>query len=243
MKHLTIALGSLLILGCSGQFLSGGTGDLELDLAELECKVAELDRQRTMDQVEIERLRLKVAQLESARPESRSGPGADAAEAARGLDEEVVAPPRQVEIIEVADLEEPLEEASSALAREVTAAAQVLYDRGYSLYHQGRHLQAEETFARFLVEYSETDLGDNAQYWIGECRLARQDNPGALEAFRQTVRRYPDGNKTPEALLKIGVALERQGDDEGARTSFLEVQQRFPDTPASDRATERLNSL
>jgi len=47
--------------------------------------------------------------------------------------------------------------------RPVEPAAQALYDRGYSLFHQGRYLDAEATFQRFLQAYSETDLSDNAQ--------------------------------------------------------------------------------
>ena len=248
----------LLSLGCSGQIFSDGPSEVERDVADLGRKLQELERQTTIDQVEIERLRQKVAALEAraaSAPRSTAPPAAQA----RGLEEEEVPPPRQVEVIEIADLEEPLEPEPSTptetgsgqpsgLPKQpsglpVSAAAQTLYDRGYSLYHQGRHSQAEETFERFLVEFAETDLGDNAQYWIGECRLARQDDQGALHAFRETLRQYPQGNKTPDALLKAGVVLERTGDREAARVSYEEVLRRFPDSPAGAQAAERLNFL
>ncbi|HLE84883.1 MAG TPA: tetratricopeptide repeat protein, partial [Thermoanaerobaculia bacterium] len=84
--------------------------------------------------------------------------------------------------------------APSAEGEAVSAAAQALYDRGYTLYHQGRFVDAESSFQRFIQAYPDTELTDNAQYWIGESRLSRGDVRGALAAFRETVERHPRGN-------------------------------------------------
>ena len=125
----------------------------------------------------------------------------------------------------------------------ISSAAQAIYDRGYTLYHQGRYLDAEASFQRFLQEYSDTDLADNAQYWIGEARYARGDVPGSLAAFREVVARYPDGNKVPDALLKAGQSLERLGDSESARRSYREVLDSFPNSAAAAQAQQRLSAL
>jgi tol-pal system protein YbgF len=125
----------------------------------------------------------------------------------------------------------------------VSAEGQDLYDRGYTLYHQGRYLDAEASFQRFLQGYGGTDLADNAQYWIGEARYARRDFAGALAAFREVVSRFPRGNKVPDALLKAGQSLEELGDAESARDSYREVMDRFPGSAASAVAEERLAEL
>jgi tol-pal system protein YbgF len=125
----------------------------------------------------------------------------------------------------------------------IPPAGQALYDRGYTLYHQGRHLDAESSFQRFLQAHADTDLADNAQYWIGESRFARGDYRGALAAFRETVSRYPQGNKVPDALLKAGQCLEQIGDPEGARDSYRQVVDRFPTSAAAVAAEERLARL
>ena len=57
-------------------------------------------------------------------------------------------------------------------------------------------------------ESPQSELSDNAQYWIGAARFARGDYHGALAAFRRTVERYPDANKVPDALYKMGQAFE-----------------------------------
>lgn len=260
--------GLLLTTACSGQLpLGGRSRALEEEVAALERRVVELQRQTTVDKVEIDRLRQRLAAVEERleREAAERAAAAERASAPRGLEEEDVEVPRRVEVIEVSDLDEPLEDElvaspepgsgvvagppaasgaePAAAGTEITAAAQALYDQGYSLYHQGRYDDAEEAFHRFLVAYAGTDLGDNARFWIGECRLARDELQGALAAFRETVREYPDGNKTPDALLRAGEVLERLGDVEGARASYREVERRFPESAAGTAATGRLESL
>jgi tol-pal system protein YbgF len=255
--------------------------------------VLELQRQATIDKVEIDRLRQKLGALEErvAREAEERAAAAARVNAPRGLEEEKVPAPRTVQVIEVSDLEEPLEEEEAVVDEEppptapaiaatrpveapsvapgtsaerpapaptvddgpsgslvagetkITPAAQALYDQGYSLYHQGRYVDAEETFQRFLAVYGATDLGDNAQFWIGECRLGRNELQSALAAFRQTLREHPDGNKAPDALLAAGGVLERLNDAEGARTTYLELERRFPESTASAEAAKRRQRL
>jgi tol-pal system protein YbgF len=104
-------------------------------------------------------------------------------------------------------------------------------------------VDAEASFQRFLQANPKSELADNAQYWIGECRYARGDNRGALAAFRETVERYPEGNKVPDALLKAGQSLEALGDSDGARASYAEVVRRYAGTAAAAVAEERRAKL
>jgi tol-pal system protein YbgF len=134
-------------------------------------------------------------------------------------------------------------EGAGESAETLPPAAQALYDRGYTLYHQGHFVDAEASFQRFLQTEPKSELADNALYWIGECRSSRNDLRGALAAFRETVERYPQGNKVPDAMLKAGQTLEALGDKEGARTTYKEVTRRFPNTAASAVAEERRAKL
>jgi tol-pal system protein YbgF len=132
---------------------------------------------------------------------------------------------------------------ASPTGQELTAEAQSLYDQGYTLYHQGRYVDAESTFRRFLQAHAGTELADNAQYWIGEARYARGDLDAALAAFRETASRFPEGNKVPDALLKAGETQAALGDTAGARESYREVVRRFPGTTAAAVAEDRLAGL
>ncbi len=124
-----------------------------------------------------------------------------------------------------------------------TEEALSLYDEGYTLFHQKRYGEAEQRFRRYLKLYPETELADNAQFWIGESHYARGAFAAALEAFTATVERYPRGNKVADALLKAGKCLEELGRQEEARQTYHEITDRFPSSSAAAAARERLEAL
>lgn len=235
--------------GCSAGVATGG-GGAAADVEELKRRVLELQKSAAVTEIELARLRQRLARLEAGLdPEARRGP--DAAEEASPPP---AAPPYREPAFEEGDLSseaapEPRRTSEAAepgtpLPEEpVSRAAQALYDHGYTLYHQGRYLDAEAAFRRFLEAHGGTALADNAQYWIGECRYARKDYRGALAAFRETVERYPEGNKVPDALLKAGQCFEALEDLDGARASYREVVRRFPGTAAAITAGEREKQL
>jgi tol-pal system protein YbgF len=144
---------------------------------------------------------------------------------------------------EIAEPPADMQRGEPAAMVPITAEAQALYDQGYALYNQNRYVDAEASFRRFLQSYPNTALSDNAQYWIGESRLARGDHRGALSAFFETAERYPDGNKVPDALLKAARSLQATGDLGGARTTYDELIRRFPNTAAAAVAEEERSAL
>ncbi|MDX1501143.1 MAG: tol-pal system protein YbgF [Thermoanaerobaculia bacterium] len=261
-----VALLALALAGCSATAPPFGRGPRDGgDVAEMKRRIVELERQARVAQVEIERLRRQVAELRAGSPAGRPGPGsAPQGEAASPppADPEEVDPPQPVdreppvESSEIAlenRLEEPAVRATPPAAAEaapgppaiapVSAEAQALYDRGYTLYHQSRPADAEATFEEFIRRHGDTELADNAQYWIGEARFARRDVPGALAAFRETIERFPEGNKVPDALLRAGDCMAELGDEEGARALYAEVARLYPNTAAAAMAEERSAKL
>jgi tol-pal system protein YbgF len=125
----------------------------------------------------------------------------------------------------------------------VSREAQAVYDEAYTFFHQGKYAQAEARFEEFLAQSPKSELSDNAQYWIGASRYARDDFRGALAAFRRTVELYPDGNKVPDALYKMGQALEELAEPVEALAVYDELVRRFPDTAAATLAVERQTKL
>jgi tol-pal system protein YbgF len=262
---LVLALG-LLTTGCSSGLIPA-RGPEPDDLAEIKGRILELQRTAAMTRVEIDRLRQQVVALES-RLEGGGAPPAAAVPAptpSTSMPPVVSKPPVRPAppTIEVTDLEiRPEERVPQAVepppppspvttapapvggpAAPVSEAAQALYDRGYTLYHQGRYVDAEAGFRRFLQAYPDTSLSDNAQFWIGESRFARGDFDGALAAFREVAQRYPGGNKVADSLLKAAGCLQRLGDAESARSAYDEVIQRFPGSAAAAMAEERRGQL
>jgi tol-pal system protein YbgF len=261
-RHLVAAAGLFLLgsalTGCSGLGGFRGSGATS---EELRARILELEKKAVVAELEIDRLRQKVAALEGP-PRGGGSAGAIAPTVAPTPRPPVVATPTfepQTRIpappaIDSRELPVPRSEPSSPgdePARPLPAAAldpasvdaRAEYDRAYALFHQGRYAESEAAFSSYLSSFAANDLSDNAIYWIGECRLARSDWNGALRSFQEAVERFPTGNKVPDALYKAGQALERLGDLDAARASYETVVERFPQSGAAERAAERLSAL
>lgn len=264
LAALAVAALAAALGGCASLQPSGAGGDSP-SVAELERRVVALQQQATVNELELRRLRQKVAELEERLDGApvRSGSRSTAAEPARPPAPAPVAeaePPRDLLASDVESEEIDLppvapppaaptspptgaDAARPAPLVPASAAAQALYDQAYTLFHEKRYESAEAEFERFLELHPGSDLADNAQFWIGECRYARGDYDAALAAFTATVARYPEGNKVADALLKAGKTLEALGDRERARETYEEVRRRYPGSAAAALADERLAAL
>ncbi len=94
----------------------------------------------------------------------------------------------------------------------------------------------------FIDEYPEGDLTVNAYYWLGEVYLAKPQLEQAKQAFTIVATRYADHRKAPDAIYKLGVALDRLGENEAADRRMQSVMETYPDSGAADLAREFLNA-
>lgn len=114
------------------------------------------------------------------------------------------------------------------------------YEQSLAQFEGGRLAEAELGFRRFLTENQGSDLADNAQFWLAEAALRRGDVAAAMAGFRAVVENYPEANKVPDALLKVGSCLALLNEHESAATVYRELLARFPATAAAETARQRL---
>lgn len=118
-----------------------------------------------------------------------------------------------------------------------------LYESAYLDVTRGDYPLAIEGFNTYLQYYPNTELSDNAQYWVGEAYFALQDFPSAAREYQKVIDNYPKGDKLPAALLKLGEAHQSQGDTQAARTTLERLVKDFPRSEEARLAKERLASL
>jgi tol-pal system protein YbgF len=118
-----------------------------------------------------------------------------------------------------------------------------LYRRSYEALRQGKHDEAAEGFREFLQRYAGHDLADNAQYWLGECYYDSKDFRSAVREFRRVVERFPHGNKTPDALLKVGYSYLALGDTDAGKQTLEQLVRSYPRHETAVLATARLAEL
>ena len=135
----------------------------------------------------------------------------------------------------------PGEAAAGAAATATDPEA--LYQTSYSDYLRGNYDLAMLGFKQYLEAFPETDLADNAIYWIGECFYRQQKYVEAIVEYDRVLKQYPRSDKTASALLKKGFALLEQGQRKEGIAQLQSVAKSFPSSDEANLAKQRLQSL
>ena len=118
-----------------------------------------------------------------------------------------------------------------------------LYDTAFADYNKGRYALAIQGFQEYLTAYPNTDLSDNAQYWIAECLYAQKKYKDAITAFDKLLKQWPQSDKAAAGLLKKGYALFELGQKAEAVVQLQYVMHEFPTAEESRLARARLRSM
>jgi tol-pal system protein YbgF len=109
--------------------------------------------------------------------------------------------------------------------------AQTLYQQGYGALLQKDYAGAEAAFRQLVDAYPDDPLAANAQYWLGESYYVRGQYKNAADAFLKGYKKYKSGDKAPDTLLKLGMALAELGQKEAACSTLDELKTKYPKAP------------
>lgn len=130
----------------------------------------------------------------------------------------------------------------SGMAR---SEADSLYSSAYTDYLSANYPLAVSGFEEYLRLFPESDLADNARYWIGESHFSRQQYQLARTAFLEVARRYPRAETVPDAKFKAARCLVELGDGGRAVDELVQLVRQHPrsDTvPIACMQIERLGA-
>jgi len=118
-----------------------------------------------------------------------------------------------------------------------------IYQSAYRDYQRGNYDLARSGFEQFLAQVPDSDLADNAAYWIGECYFAQKNHREAIARFDQVINDYPNSDKVPSALLKKGFAYIEMGERAQGIVQLQYVIHEHPKSSQADIARQRLQSM
>lgn len=128
----------------------------------------------------------------------------------------------------------PLQEGAGTLDPQAVQA----YEEGLALVRARRCDEALTRFAAFLVRWPGHPHADNAMYWRGHCMLQAGELQRGIAELEGLVRRFPVGNKVPDALFSLRGAYERAGDGGAAERAARRLTTDFPDSDAARRVRD-----
>ena len=131
--------------------------------------------------------------------------------------------PEKVESEEKTEVKTPVKTAKEA------------YQAAYQSLKKGDYSAAESALKQFLTDYPEDALAGNAQYWLGETYYVQGIYDQAAVCFAEGFKKYKDGPKGPDTLLKLGMTMEKLDKKPEACTAFKNMEKSFPKAPESVR--------
>lgn len=107
-------------------------------------------------------------------------------------------------------------------------SVEALYERAYNEFAARQYAAAEAGFRQILADHGAHELAGNAQYWLGEAQFAQGRFRDAARSFLSGYQTYPKSRLAPNALVKLGLSLDRLGQRKQACGAYAEVSKRYP---------------
>jgi tol-pal system protein YbgF len=207
-----------------------GNGDVvkRSEIADLKAKLDEIVRQTTATADKLDQTNARIDRL------SQDVEGArDAARRASP-----VTPPPSGSYTDAAAL------AAAGAPRTGSAPSpSALYASAYADFSKGNYPLAVSGFEEYAQKYPDTELADNAMYWIGECHFSQGSYKSAVEAFDAMLEKYPKSDKAAAANLKKALAFVQMNQIGQGIEQLRFVTSTYPGTDEARIAADRLQAL
>jgi tol-pal system protein YbgF len=118
-----------------------------------------------------------------------------------------------------------------------------VYQSAYRDYQRGNFDLAIQGFGDYLRNNPNTDLADNAAYWIGESLFSQRKYPEAIQQFDTVIKNHSESDKVPAALLKKGYAYMELGEKAQGIVQLQYVVHEHPRSNEASLARQRLRTL
>lgn len=118
-----------------------------------------------------------------------------------------------------------------------------VYQAAYRDYQRGNFDLAIAGFRDFIGQAPNSDLADNASYWIGESLFSQQKYREAIAQFDSVVTQFPRSDKVPGALLKKGFSYLNLNERAQGIVQLQYVVHEHPTSSEAALARQRLGQL
>lgn len=118
-----------------------------------------------------------------------------------------------------------------------------LYNQALDNFNKKKYDVARAQFEAFLKANPKDPYSDNAQFWIGETYFQEKNYKYAITEYLKVQENYPNGNKVPAALYKIGLCFEMLGKKTEAQAMYKQLIANYPNSEEAQKAKAQLEKL
>ncbi len=116
------------------------------------------------------------------------------------------------------------------------------YAKAQKLYDSGKFKEALPLFEQVAANPSDNKSVD-ARFMMGESLFNQKEYDKAIMQYQNIISQHSDNAKSPEAMLKQGMAFEKLADKDTAKVIYKKLIKKHGSSPEATTAQERLNKL
>ncbi|MCX6112035.1 MAG: tol-pal system protein YbgF [Proteobacteria bacterium] len=110
------------------------------------------------------------------------------------------------------------------------------YLEAFTLFKNKEYSKAMVAFSSFIDKYTNTFLTDHAYFWLGESYYQQGEYTLAIDEYLKVIKKFPDGSKTPEAMLKIAMSYKVLGEKKDSEAYLKGLISKYPNSRAATTA-------
>ncbi len=118
-----------------------------------------------------------------------------------------------------------------------------VYQAALKKLEKGKIEEARADFQNFIKKYRDSDLVDNAQFWIAESYYKEGSYEDAILEYDVLINKYPKSNKVPGAMLKQAYAFLKLDDPNTAKVILNRLIKKYPKSKEAQLAKKKLAIL
>jgi len=126
---------------------------------------------------------------------------------------------------------------------ELAMSEQADFEQAKTALDRGEYERAADQLSTFTQTYPGSPLSGEAHFWRGEALTAVGDASAAARAYLDSFSGDPQGVMAPDALLQLGLTLDKLGQRQESCVMLGEVTARFPSSAASVEAQTARGSM
>lgn len=121
--------------------------------------------------------------------------------------------------------------------------AQQIYRTAYKALTAADYEKSVLWFDAVVNRFPKDQLAENAYYWLGEIYLVEKKPTDAIVALKNGLVSFPEGEKTPSYLLKMGEAFVALDKKKHATSVWQKLTKDYPDSIEAEKAQKSIEAL
>jgi tol-pal system protein YbgF len=117
------------------------------------------------------------------------------------------------------------------------------YKEAYDALQGKQYSAARKMFEAFVREFPQTDLTDNAYFWIAETYYSEKNYEDSILAYETLLKKFPESQKAPGALYKQALSFIEIGDRKTGQLILEQLIARYPNTSEAEFAKKKRDEL